>query len=477
MKVVLHLRTLCVLSGVAWLGSAAHATEPVAQAIPYLWDFSTWEASSTNYPPGVTGWKIGSAASTQYLLTPAVSDALLIAPSSASETSGGVHNYADKLGLLDSGSGAYALACAFSTYGKTNIVITYDIMTIRNPFDGLNNTRTNACGLQYRIGTSGNFLLAGVSYTNDATQQKTGTAPQNPCTQSIVLPASCDNQPCVQLRWAVRDLAGKGLRPSFALDRIHITGDDGPISLFPPHNIRVTSITATSFSLTWDAVSPATEYTLDVYALLDTRGDAFFSETFSGFAGSSYSSRENTLDSYTQTNGWSGAAVYEALGSIRLGNSNTRGWLQTPLLNTPASCSLSFDARAWPNTSEATTIDVYTIQGGATNILDTINLSTNAMQSYVLQTEATQEAIFGFTAKRSTNNRFYLDNLSLVSGGYTHASVTNSMRVPYTSAVIRGLTPGVRYQGVIRSIHGAEQSGNSSAFTAKTFNATLLMLN
>lgn len=474
MKVVLHLRTMCVLSGVAWLGSIAHATEPVAQAIPYLWDFSTWEASSTNYSPGVTGWKIGAAAGAQYILTPAVSDALLIAPSSASETSGGVHNYAGKLGLLDSGSGAYALACAFSTYGKTNIVITYDIMTIRNPFDGLNNTRTNACGLQYRIGASGNFLLAGVSYTNDATQQKTGTAPQNPCTQSILLPASCDNQPCVQLRWAVRDLSGKGLRPSFALGRIHITGEDGPISLLPPQNIRVTSITATSFCLTWDAASPATEYAIDVYATLDTRGDAFFSESFSGFAGSSNISRENTLDSYTQTNGWSGAAIYESLGSIRLGNSSTRGWIQTPLLNPPATCSLSFDARAWPSTSEATTIDVYAIQGGVTNILDTINLSTNAMQSYVIQAESTQEAIFGFTAKRSTNNRFYLDNLSLTA---VKSSVTNSMTVPCNSATVQGLTPGVRYQGVIRTLHGAAQSANSSAFTAKTFNATLLMLN
>jgi hypothetical protein len=474
MKVVLHLRTLCVLAGAAWLGSAAHATEPVAQAIPYLWDFSTWEASSTNYPPGLTGWKIGVDASTQYIFTPAVSDALLIAPSSASATSGGVHNYAGKLGILDTGSGAYALACAFSTYGKKNIVITYDIMTIRNPFDGLSNTRTNACGLQYRIGTSGNFLLAGVSYTNDATQQKTGTAPLNPCTQTFVLPASCDNQQSVQLRWAVRDLSGKGLRPSFAMGRIHITAEEGPISLLPPQNIRVTSITATSFCLTWDAASPATEYAIDVYASLDTRGDAFFSESFSGFAGSSNISRENTLDSYTQTNGWSGAAVYEALGSIRLGNSSTRGWIQTPLLSPPETCSIRFDARAWPGTSEATTIDVYAIQGGATNILDTINLSTNAMQSYVIPTESAQEAIFGFTAKRSTNNRFYLDNLSLTA---VNSSVTNSMRVPCNSAIIQGLTPGVRYQGVIRSMHGADQSANSSAFTAKTFNATLLMFN
>jgi hypothetical protein len=474
MKVVLHLRTMCVLSGVAWLGSIAHATEPVAQAIPYLWDFSTWEASSTNYPPGVTGWKIGAAASAQYILTPAVSDAIMLAPSSASETSGGVHNYAGKLGILDTGSGAYALACAFSTYGKRNIVITYDIMTIRNPFDGLSNTRTNACALQYRIGTSGNFILAGMSYTNNATQLIAGITPQNPCTQTVVLPASCDNQQSVQLRWAVRDLSGKGLRPSFALGRIHITGEEGPISILPPQNIRVTAITATSFGLTWDAAALATEYAIDVYAMLDTQGDAFFSESFSGFAGSSNVSRENTLDTYTQTNGWAGAAVYEALGSIRLGNSSTRGWIQTPLLSVPDKLSICFDARAWPGTSEATTIDLYTIQGDATNILETISLSTNAMQSYVIQTAGGQEGIFGFTAKRSTNNRFYLDKLALTA---RQALVTNNMSVCSTAAFIHGLRPGLRYQGVIRSVNGSAQSTNSSAFVAKTFNSTLLMLN
>ncbi len=474
MKVVLHVRTLCVLSGMAWLGSVAHATEPVAQAIPYLWDFSTWESNSTNYPPGVIGWKIGSEASTSFILAPALSNALLIASSSASASSGGVHNYAGKFGLLDSGSGAYSLACAINTIGKTNVTIAFDIMTIRNPFDGLNNTRTNACALQYRIGTSGNFILAGVSYTNDVTQQITGNTPQNSCTQTVVLPSSCDNQQSVQLRWAVRDLSGKGSRPSFALGRIQITGEEGPLTILPPQNIRVTAITATSFSLTWDAVSLATEYALDVYATHDTQGEAFFSEAFSGFAGSSYVNREDNLDTYMQTHGWAGVAVYEALGSIRLGNASTRGWIQTPLLNVPAKLSICFDARAWPGTSEATTIDLYTIQGGATNILETVNLSTNAMQSYFIQTEVAQQAIFGFTAKRSTDNRFYLDNLALIA---RQSTVTNNMRVCSTTATIHGLTPGGRYQGVIRSVNGPDQSANSSAFTAKTFNATLLILN
>ena len=477
MKVVLHLRTMCVLCGLAWFGSITHASEPVAQAIPCTWDFSTWAASSTNFPPGTAGWKIGTAASAQFILTPAVSDVFMTAPSSASETSGGAHNYAGKLGVLDSGSGAYSLACAINTAGKTNVAIAYEIMTIRNPFDGITNTRTNECTLQYRVGTTGNFTPTGMTYTNDSTQQKSGTAPQNLRTQTFALPSACANQQVVQLRWGIRDLSGKGLRPSFAIGRIEVTGENAPIGLSSPQNIRVTGITATSISLTWDIVTHATSYALDIYTCGAASGGSFFSESFDGFVGSSNISRENILDAYTQTNGWAGAAVYESLGSIRLGNSSTRGWIQTPRLTLPDRFSIRFDARAWDGASEATTVDVFALQATTTNVLQTIQLSKTDMQSFVIQAEAGSGSIYGFTAKRNTDNRFYLNNLSLTAGWHTQSIVTNNMSVPGNTAILQGLTPGVRYQGVIRALKGSDQSANSSEFIAKTFEATLIMLN
>ncbi|MEI7946302.1 MAG: hypothetical protein WCJ02_06375 [bacterium] len=477
MKVVLHLRTMCVLFGLAWLGSIVQATEPVAQEIPCTWDFSAWETSSTNYPPGVIGWKIGADASTQFILTPLVSDAHLIAPSSASDTSGGVHNYAGKLGMLDSGSGAYALACAINTIAKTNITVVYDIMTIRNPFDGTTNTRTNECTLQYRVGATGNFTPTGMTYTNDATQQKSGTMPQNPRTQTFAFPSACANQPIVQLRWTIRDLSGKGLRPSFAIGRIEVTGEIAPTGLCSPQNISVTNITATSFGLIWDVVPQATAYTLDIYTCIITPDASFFGETFDGFDGAGNTSRETMLDAYTQTNGWAGTAVYESLGSIRLGNSSTRGWIQTPRLTLPDRFSICFDAISWDGTSEATTIDVFALQETTTNVLKTIQLSKTEMQSFVIQAEAASGSILGFTAKRSTNNRFYLDNLSLTADLHTHSFVSNNMSVPSNTAIIPGLTPGRHYQGVIRAINGSAQSANSSEFSAKTFTATLITFN
>src|ERR1044071_2849094 len=98
-------------------------------------------------------------------------------------------------------------------------------MTIRNPHDGGSNTRINELTLQYRVGTVGAFTsLTGIEYQNNTTTQ-TGsgvTTPQNSQSKTIPLPAACDNQSVVQLRWAARDVSGAGARPSFAVDNVQI---------------------------------------------------------------------------------------------------------------------------------------------------------------------------------------------------------------------------------------------------------------
>lgn len=477
MKVVIKSRTLCVWSCFVLLRSVVGAMEPVEQAIPCTWDFSTWDASSTNYPPGVIGWKIKGGASTNFSVVPASTDPSPIAPSDASKTTGGLHNYAGKLGILDTSSGGYSLACAVSTTGKTSVTVEYDMMTLRNPYASTNNTRINACTLQYRIGTTGNFTLTGLTYTNDSTQQTSGVTPQNPRTQTFIFPSSCDNQPILQLRWAVRDLTGIGSRPSFAIARIQVTGENTPLGLLPPQNIRVTGITTKSFNLIWDAAPLATAYAIDIYALLNTRTEPFFDESFDGFAGASNVNHEDLLDTHTETNGWSGVAIYESTRSIRLGTGETRGWIQTPPLSPPGTYSICFDACAWNGTSEKTNIDVYALQGATTNVLGTIQLSKTTMQSYVIQTTSAAGTILGFTAKQNTENRFFLDNLSLIPGYDTPPPSRNNLIVSNTTANIQGLTSGLSYRGVIRAINGSDQSVNSTEFTVKTFCATLIMLN
>jgi len=200
-------------------------TNPAAQALPYSHDFSGTAHSSTTYPAGWQGWTISTSPGSAFNTAAPTTDRALTASSHAGTTSGNVHNYDGKIGYLNTGSLDLTLALALNTTGMVNIQVSYDIMTIRNPHDGSANTRINEVTLQYRIGTTGAFTtLTGVGYQNNTTTQTTGTTPQNLQTRTITLPAECNNQAVVQIRWASRQVSGSGSRPSFAVDNISVTG-------------------------------------------------------------------------------------------------------------------------------------------------------------------------------------------------------------------------------------------------------------
>jgi len=209
-------------------------TNPAAQSLPYSQNFSGLAWTATTYPAGWQGWKTGASASSSYRTTAPTADQALIASSSAATISGNVHNYNGKIGMLTTGTVDLAIALAINTIGSYTISVQYDVMTLRNPYDGSSNTRINESTLQYRVGTSGSFItLTGIEYQNNTTQQTSGTAPQNSQTKSITLPAPCENQSVVQLRWVMKDISGAGSRPSFAVDNISITRSTSPPDLTP----------------------------------------------------------------------------------------------------------------------------------------------------------------------------------------------------------------------------------------------------
>lgn len=203
-------------------------TNPTAQSLPYSQDFSGLAYASTTYLTGTQGWTVGTAAGSTFRTVAPTGDRVLIASSSASNNSGGIHNYNGKIGLLPSGSVDPAFCWAVNTTGATNIRLSYDIMTIRNPYDGASNTKINEATIQYRIGTSGSFTnLTGIEYQNNTTLQ-TGagvTTPQNLQSKTILLPVACENQAVVQLRLVMRDVSGVGSRVSMAIDNISVCAE------------------------------------------------------------------------------------------------------------------------------------------------------------------------------------------------------------------------------------------------------------
>ncbi len=208
---------------------ASAQTNPTPQSLPYSQNFGSLVSTSTLFPAGWQGWNLstsGSSAAFRTIAPPASSDIALQASSTASTNSGGIHNYNGKIGVLASGSIDPALCLAINTTGYFSVSVSFDVMTIRNPFDATN-TRINQMDLQYRVGTSGVFAsVSGIAngiYQNTTTNQITAvTTPQNQLSKLFTLPAACNNQSIVQLRWVQRDFTGANARPSFAVDNISI---------------------------------------------------------------------------------------------------------------------------------------------------------------------------------------------------------------------------------------------------------------
>ncbi len=213
--------------------NAMAQTNPTPQNIPYTQDFSALAHNSTTLPAGWQGWRIGAAASTSYQVVPATADLPLIASSTAATTTGGIHNYAGKIGFLNSGTVNAAVVLALNTRARTNIEVAFELMTIRNPYSAFPpNLGFSEAVMQYRIGTSGNFTtLPDTEYQSNSTNQTAPvTTPQNSQSYSITLPAACEDQPVVQLRWVARDVIAASSRPSFAVDNISVTGTCIPAS-------------------------------------------------------------------------------------------------------------------------------------------------------------------------------------------------------------------------------------------------------
>lgn len=224
-------------------------TNPVAQVLP----FNLSSQSGAVLPAGVAVHRFGTTAGaipTTRTLVPGNGDL----PYVATIGSGGWKDeVANGLSILASGSqSAGALIIALNTTGSTNIDIQWTARLILQQASWDNNI-----ALQYRIGTSGNFIDIGTTSTFSTAGQAAGYAQ----TYLETLPAAAENQPVVQVRfiyWA--NAGGSGSRDRIALDDISI-GGAAPVCTEPasqPANLLLTS-TPTTVNGSFDAAVPAAD--------------------------------------------------------------------------------------------------------------------------------------------------------------------------------------------------------------------------
>jgi hypothetical protein len=180
--------------------------------------FTTQTATNTAYPTSMQGWTTGTNnIATLTTAAPAGNQALV---ASGSATTAGLSNLgASGFNFLSTGSSPNrqvgALCVAVNASGREAIKVSW---TVDDQTTG--STRQMNITLQYRLGTSGIFTtVASTTYTTSNSSDKAEETFTN-----IALPAECDDEPVVQIRWITYESASQsGGRDAIRLDEIAVS--------------------------------------------------------------------------------------------------------------------------------------------------------------------------------------------------------------------------------------------------------------
>lgn len=201
-------------------------TNPTAQTIPYTQSFGGSQFNTL--PSGWAAWNglSGASVTTQSSAegSAPIGDATVTA-ATATQSAAGVYGLAissnARLYVQQSSNttnGVNQPVLALNTTGKTNITISFN-------YTAEVSVATRALGvvLQYRVGISGGWTTLSVGVQNNPYNQTTSTTAGTVTAASADLPAACENQSVVQLRWANWRPTGTGNSQGFSIDDISVT--------------------------------------------------------------------------------------------------------------------------------------------------------------------------------------------------------------------------------------------------------------
>ena len=219
-----------ILFNVLILGNfiAQSQTNPVPQSLPYSQNFSGFTGSAVAYPAGWQGWTIAGSTATTYSTAVPSGDQVLASGVTAqnSAVSAFVGDAVGKIAFLNTSAALKCFMLSVNTTGFSGVQVSYLAATQRQQLAN----RIGGMGLQYRVGNTGIFTdVAASEYQNPGGSDNiTGTGSINPQTITVTLPAGCNNQAEVQLRWVYREVSGAGNRPGFSVTNVSV-GSGGAV--------------------------------------------------------------------------------------------------------------------------------------------------------------------------------------------------------------------------------------------------------
>ena len=199
------------------------------QSLPYSQDFSSLTGATTTYPAGWWGWKMTSSNVGATATTAAPIAEKAFAGGDASTSATGAYDYNGKIGFTDA-SVENGITLAINTTGYSNVGLSFDAMTIRNPATPV----VVGLQLQYRVGGTGTFTAVGSYSLSEYTTAAAGTQIGAGVTTGInvvnnlnvTLPSACNNQTIVEIRWVYHKISGgtpgTGTMPAVAIDNVFV---------------------------------------------------------------------------------------------------------------------------------------------------------------------------------------------------------------------------------------------------------------
>jgi hypothetical protein len=247
-----------------------------------------------------------------------------------------------------------------------------------------------------------------------------------------------------------------------------------------PVATEATNISSTSFKANWNNVETATGYKLNVYKSESSSTESTvlaenFDKFSAGATGSGATSADvaATLDSYTQTSGWTGVKIYQAGGTAKFGTSSVLGYIVTPALDLSANggaFTLSFKSMAW--STDATELYIY-LNDVLVYTLTGLDNSTYTLKEFTVPlTGGTASSKIKFEGKQAAKGRFFLEDLTIKQGG--GQSFTAIEGSPFTvngsnAKDITGLTPATTYKYNLTAFNSSgQESALSNSIVVKT---------
>jgi len=248
-----------------------------------------------------------------------------------------------------------------------------------------------------------------------------------------------------------------------------------PVYTVPaPVAVAATNVNTNSFIANWLPAANAISYRLDVATTPDFLYTAL-SEDFSGFTADRATGSPITgpnIDTYFQTNGWTGSNVYNSIGNpgmARIGAGGSAGYLVSPTINlsgNSGNATLSIDLAKY--NTDSTRIKISHAANGTTFVplANDITILSNTLTTRTFN-------IVGGTANSKIrieniagDQRFYVDNIKVSYN--TVLPEYNDVTVDGISKVVTGLSVDTYYYYRVRAIEVTGTPTNSNTITVKT---------